>query len=335
MTPCDADGNLISDDASARILGEEGVSFAANAFVDVVCQGVSAISSGVAGEGISEDDFVYVHYLARSGEDDPEEEEEEEEVVEITEDRTSKRPRNDPGSSGGSGDGGSGGCSSSTGNSGDGGDDDEPPAPRRRTVRGRGGGEQVTYHVVVIDGQPRLVKEQSLYLDTSYMDVEMNQVIVAGFDEDLVEASFTVTDGTDVDVTSGTLQIIKRAAGFSKVGRARSGRRASVCVFASERVSEYTLFVLQSCVCASNLKYALLSKPTFTSMFSVLVPVQETRTSSTPADINPRSFLFFFGYAACVADPRIVSLKEVGQGTLSVMFRGANGACKGEKGMGI
>ena len=145
--------------------------------------------------------------------------------------RSPKRPRNDPASgsarvgggrrSGGSGGGGGGGGggSSNAGDSGDGGDDDddEPPAPRRRIVRGRGGGGQVTYHVVVIKNKPRLVKEQSLYLDTSYMDVEMNQVIVAGFDEDLVEASFTVTGGTDVDVTSGTLQIIKRAAGFSKV----------------------------------------------------------------------------------------------------------------------
>jgi hypothetical protein len=208
---------------------------------------------------------------------------------------TAKRPRNDLASgsaqvgggrsSGGSG--GGGGSSSNAGDSGDGGDDDdEPPAPRRRIVRGRGGGGQVTYHVVVIKNKPRLVKEQSLYLDTSYMDVEMDQVIVAGFDEDLVEVSFTVTGGTDVDVTSEKLQIIKRAAGFSKVGRARSGRTCE-CV----RVAcECTLVVLQSCVCASNLTHALLSKPTFASMLSVIVQVQGTHTSATQADMNPGLF---------------------------------------------
>ena len=175
--------------------------------------------------------------------------------------KSPKRPRNDPAS----GSARVGGGSSSGGGDGGDDDDDEPPAPRRRVVRGRGGGGQVTYHVVVIKNKPRLVKEQSLYLDTSYMDVEMNQVIVAGFDEDLVEASFTVTGGTDVDVTSGTLQIIKRAAGFSKVrpplwvvvcargwwGEVGGRERACVCVRVSERACVCVRSLSCMCVCAS------------------------------------------------------------------------------------
>jgi hypothetical protein len=65
MTPCDEDGNLINSDDSVSdcISGEEGGGFAARAFEDLVLEKVSAISCGVAGEGVAENDFVFVHYI--------------------------------------------------------------------------------------------------------------------------------------------------------------------------------------------------------------------------------------------------------------------------------
>jgi hypothetical protein len=75
------------------------------------------------------------------------------------------------------------------------------------------------YHVVEVDDNcTRLVQATQLYLGVEYVDVEMDQAIIAGFDKDMIRASFFLCkESGEVVITGGSERDIKRATGFARV----------------------------------------------------------------------------------------------------------------------